>query len=51
MEPWKTFWTVSLLVAGCGFAGITLMVILRGFADMRAMLTGLKSHHDDNKTH
>jgi hypothetical protein len=51
MEIWKAFWTVSLVVAGSGFAIITLIVILKGGTDLRAMLTGLKAHHDDDRTH
>jgi hypothetical protein len=47
----KAFWTVALLVAGSGFALITLIVILKGGQDLRAMLRGLKAHHDDNRTH
>jgi hypothetical protein len=51
MEIWKAFWTVWLVVAGSGFAIITLLVILKGGKDLRAMLSGLKAHHDDNRTH
>ena len=48
---WKTFWTVALLVAGSGFAIVTLVVILKGGGDLRAMLRGLKRHRDDDRTH
>jgi hypothetical protein len=51
MEIWKMFWTVSLLVAGSAFAIITIVVIVKGGSDLRAMLTGLKKHHDDDRTH
>jgi len=51
MEAWKTFWTVALVVAGSGFAIITFVVILKGGSDLRAMLSGLKAHHDDDRTH
>ena len=51
MEIWKTFWTLALLGAGSGFALITLVVILKGGTDLRAMLTGLKARHDDDRTH
>ena len=51
MEIWKAFWTVALVVAGSGFALITLIVILKGGTDLRAMLTGLKAHHNDDRTH
>jgi hypothetical protein len=51
MEAWKIFWTVSLLVAGSAFALITIVVILKGGQDLRAMLTGLKKHRHDDRTH
>jgi hypothetical protein len=51
MEIWKAFWTISLLVAGSGFALITLIVIVKGGNDLRAMLRGLKAHHKDDHTH
>jgi len=51
MEIWKAFWTVALVVAGSGFAVITVVVILKGGTDLRAMLNGLKAHHDDDRTH
>jgi len=48
---WKTFWTVAILVAGSGFALVTFVVILKGGGDLRAMLSGLKKHRDDDRTH
>jgi hypothetical protein len=51
MEIWKMVWTVALLVAGTGFALITLVVIVKGGTDLRAMLRGLREHHDDDRTH
>jgi putative exporter of polyketide antibiotics len=51
MEIWKTFWTVALLSAGSAFAVITIVVILKGGRDVRAMLLGLKARHDDDRTH
>ncbi len=51
MEFWKIFWAGALLVAGSGFAVITVIVILKGGGDLRKMLSGLKSHHSDDRTH
>ncbi|HVR01421.1 MAG TPA: hypothetical protein VMT47_04770 [Polyangia bacterium] len=48
---WKGFWTVALVVAGSGFAIVTLVVILKGGGDLRAMLRGLKRHRNDDRTH
>jgi hypothetical protein len=50
MEFWKAFWSVALLVAGSGFALITLVVILKGGGDLRKMLSGLKAKAEDNQT-
>jgi hypothetical protein len=41
MTYWKIFWEVSLLVAGTSFAGITAIVAVRGYIDLRAMITQL----------
>lgn len=41
MKYWQWFWTVSLIAAGISFAVITVVVTLRGFADLREMFKGL----------
>ncbi|MDE3196903.1 MAG: hypothetical protein KGN84_11200 [Acidobacteriota bacterium] len=43
MVFWKWFWTINFAVAGSAFAGIALMVALRGFSDLRAMLAALRA--------
>jgi hypothetical protein len=40
------FWTAWLIVAGVAFAGITLVVAVRGFHDLRAMFAGLKQNRN-----
>ncbi len=42
MQVWKVLWTAALLVAGSGFALITLVVIVKGGQDLRAMLSALR---------
>ena len=42
MQVWKVLWTAALLVAGSGFALITLVVIVKGSQDLRAMLRALR---------
>jgi|KBSSwiStaDraftv2_1062776.scaffolds.fasta_scaffold175417_2 hypothetical protein len=42
MVFWKTFWMVSLVVAGSSFAFITLVVTVRGFADLLNMFSNLR---------
>jgi hypothetical protein len=41
MNTWKIFWEICLVVAGATFAGITVIVAVRGFADLRAMFASL----------
>jgi len=42
MQVWKMLWTAALLLAGGGFALVTLVVIVKGGQDMRAMLRALR---------
>jgi hypothetical protein len=46
MMYWQWFWTVSLVIAGTSFAVITVVVTLRGFADLREMLKRLLQQKD-----
>ena len=46
MKYWQWFWTVSLVIAGTAFAAITVVVTLRGFADLREMLKRLLQQKD-----
>lgn len=41
MNYWLMFWAFALVVAGASFAAITLIVIFRGYHDLRNMFTGL----------
>ena len=41
MNAWLDFWVIWLVIAGAAFAGITLIVAVKGFHDLRAMFTGL----------
>jgi hypothetical protein len=47
MNAWMDFWTAWLVLAGVAFAGITLVVAVKGFHDLRAMFAGL-SKKDKN---
>jgi hypothetical protein len=49
MQAWQTFWTVWLLFAGAAFASITVVVTIKGFGDVKRMLTGIKQH-DETKS-
>jgi hypothetical protein len=44
MNGWQVFWTVWLVLSGTAFAAITLVVTIKGFGDVKRMLSGLKSH-------
>ncbi len=39
-SAWLDFWAVALVVAGAGFAAITLVVAVRGGAELLRMLRG-----------
>jgi hypothetical protein len=41
MKYWQWFWTASLVVSGASFAAITVVVTVRGFADLREMFKRL----------
>lgn len=43
---WQWFWTLSLLIAGFCFFLITVVVVIKGFKDLRVMFGNLKSQHD-----
>jgi hypothetical protein len=42
MQGWQIFWTIWLLFAGAAFAIITVVVAIKGFGDVRRMLSGIK---------
>ena len=44
MNAWQSFWTVWLLLSGVAFAVITVVVTIKGFGDVKRMLSGLKNH-------
>ena len=46
MQFWIWLWTLSLLVAGCCFFCITLVVIVKGFKDLRQMFSRLREERD-----
>ena len=47
MRAWEMFWTFWLLVSGAAFAIITVIVTLKGFGDVKRMLSGITKSHDD----
>lgn len=46
MTGWLLFWTVSLVVSGACFAGITGIVTVRGFRDLRDLFISLRRQRD-----
>ncbi len=46
MNYWLMFWITCLLLAGCSFAFITIVVSIRGFKDLREMLKHLDAQRD-----
>lgn len=49
MNGWQLFWTVWLLISGVAFAAITLVVTIKGFGDVKRMLSGLKDTNDSDE--
>lgn len=43
MDAWYAFWMVSFALAGSAFAAIAAIVLVRGIADLRQMLAGLRN--------
>lgn len=43
MNAWYWFWMANLVLAGSAFAVITLIVMVRGWRDLRQMFAGLRS--------
>ena len=43
MGFWSSFWTLNFIVAGSAFAGIALVVAIRGVGDLRNMLADLRA--------
>lgn len=46
MSGWQYFWAVSLLISGVSFAGITVVVAIRGIQDLRQMLGHLREQKE-----
>jgi len=46
MKAWQIFWSASLLIAGGSFAGITLVVAVKGFQDLRNVLRRLQGQKE-----
>ena len=49
MKAWETLWAVALLVAGLSFTGITLVVAVRGFHDLRMLFRHLSERKDERE--
>jgi hypothetical protein len=42
MNYWYYFWVANFILAGSGFALITLIVLVRGLGDLRDMFANLR---------
>ena len=47
MIAWQWFWAAALLIAGVSFAGITVVVAIRGFHDLRVLFRHLLERKDE----
>jgi len=50
MYYWFAFWVICLTLAGASFAVISLIVLVRGVADLRLMFARLESHTRPNNS-
>ena len=46
MRAWIIFWAASLIISGASFAGITVVVGIRGLRDLRDMFQQLRERGD-----
>jgi hypothetical protein len=44
MRYWFYFWAANFILAGSAFVFITIIVSVRGIADLRAMIRALNEH-------
>ena len=49
MRAWEIFWAAALCIAGGSFAGITLVVAMRGFNDLRVLFRQLSQPPKDER--
>ena len=49
MNGWQLFWTIWLLFSGAAFAIITAVVTIKGFGDVKRMLSGIKASEGDRE--
>jgi hypothetical protein len=49
MNGWQLFWNLWLLFSGAAFAAITIVVTVKGFGDVRRMLSGIKAQDNSDK--
>jgi len=47
MSAWIHFWGAWLIISGATFAGITVIVAWKGFADLRSMFRDLGAEKGD----
>lgn len=47
MKAWEYFWTASLVISAVAFAGITAIVSVRGFRDLRMMFAKLRGQREN----
>jgi hypothetical protein len=43
IELWWLFWTLCFIVAGGGFSLIAIVVLIRGFGDLRKLVRAITS--------
>jgi len=49
MRAWQLFWAAAVVIAAISFAGITVVVAVRGIGDLREMFDHLRQRRDPVK--
>ena len=48
-EVWWLFWTVCFVVSGVGFFAVAMLVLIRGFDDLRQMVRSITSRSSQQR--
>ena len=49
MRGWEIFWAAALWIAGLSFTGITVVVAVRGFHDLRILFRHLSERKNERE--
>jgi len=50
MDAWATFWGLLLIVVLVIFAGLTVVIAIGGFFDLKSLFKSIDEQHHDNES-